>query len=147
MQRSTRWLWITFALAMPATATFAQTDMGLVDDARCGSCYENQDGTAHVFGSIPFPYGSNRMSCFLFNTCHSNSQEGSCLRYHASCPDEAALQRASDVLAAAVRQNRHELIAELRTALPHNLDYDAETLRLTLRDCEGDVVDAYRLSS
>ncbi|HEY0022531.1 MAG TPA: hypothetical protein VGB24_06455 [Longimicrobium sp.] len=54
------------------------------EDTGCGRCYDNADASAHVFGHSWF--GSYwYMDCAAFNSCHTNSQYGSCTGNHWSC--------------------------------------------------------------
>lgn len=122
-----------------ATGSVGQTDQAAVGDSECGRCYENANGTAHVFGFVIYPYSYERMSCVLLNRCHGHSQDGSCAKYHVLCPDQAQLDRAADILAAAARQDRESVIQEVASALPALVRYDPATREVVLLDCGGAV--------
>lgn len=54
-------------------------------DRQCGKCYDNSEGTAHVFGDAGWGYMYSLMDCNTLNSCHTNSQYGSCGGNHYSC--------------------------------------------------------------
>ena len=121
------------AVAMVVLAGPVSTrPVSAADDTGCGKCYDNWDSSAHVFGSA---FGSYwYMDCAAFNSCHTNSQYGSCTGNHYSC-GLGSLMLLDAVGKAAERAEREE-VEDLAARYPSVIGFDTYG-RVIVVDCDG----------
>jgi hypothetical protein len=74
-----RILGVASVLALLATAPAASAE------EKCGRCYDNEDGSAHVFGNAGWWISYMYADCNSFNSCHPDVQYGSCQSFHYGC--------------------------------------------------------------
>lgn len=147
------------AATRPEAATFGDT---YLEEGDCGKCYDaevggeelrgaamsdahsasegaDEDGYAHVFGNLWF-YPGKKMSCTLFNSCHTNSQPGRCTEFHYACPGGDVVLAAVPVLEVAIARSDVETISTLLSAHESTIGYDRSAGELVLLDCDARVV-------
>ncbi len=103
----------------------------------CAKCHEGMietGGIAHAFDNNLWYFQGQNMDCVVFNSCHANSQPGTCTDYHYVCGVASLQLRAEKALA----HNDRETLRRLLRENPKYMQYDGRTL--SFRDCENAVV-------
>lgn len=116
-------------LASPLTAPPVAAQVG----SSCGRCYDNADADAHTFGYAPsFQYWN--MDCNAFNSCHSNSQYGSCSGNHLGCGLGSLMLL--DAVSKLAERGEGKAVEDLATRYPAFVVLDNHS-RAFVTDCDG----------
>jgi hypothetical protein len=119
-------LWLGSALVLLATATAES-------QTQCKKCYDNPDGTAHSFGDLWW-YGAFLGDCFAANSCHTNSQPGSCMSYHVGCGLAAAML--SERMNTSIARGDVVRVGVLIAANPRLVRFSPATGQVAVLDCD-----------
>ncbi|HEV2148087.1 MAG TPA: hypothetical protein VGR37_11845 [Longimicrobiaceae bacterium] len=129
----TRLISAAVAAVVLAAAVFTPPIAAQEEDGTCGRCYDNYDGTAHVFGHSWF--GSYwYMHCSAFNSCHSNSQYGNCTGNHFSCSLFGVML--VDAVGKLAERGERRAVEDLAARYPSLLGFDSYG-RAIVTDCDG----------
>ena len=119
-------VWLGSSLVLLATATAeSQTS--------CKKCYDNADGTAHSFGDGGW-YGAFNADCFALNSCHGNSQPGSCMSYHVGCGLGAAML--SERMNTSIARGDMVRVGALIASNPRLVSFSPATGQVAVLDCD-----------
>jgi len=124
-------------LVTAASAVFYSTSAASVYRSTCGVCYNSGTGEAHAFGYILYPYDNFEADCEAFNSCHGNSQSGTCQDFHWACGTGGEL--ATRVRRAAEKNDVAFIRATLRQ-YPKQVASSARTGEVTITECDGSTI-------
>jgi hypothetical protein len=101
----------------------------------CDRCYNREDGSAHVFGAAPNWYTYRWADCNSLNSCHGNSQAGTCSGNHWGCG--VSLAMLVERLNTSIVRGDVARTGALIAANPTRVKFDPATGRVAIRDCDG----------
>ena len=121
------------SLVTVSSGIFYTTSAATVVMESCGTCFNNAGGDAHAFGWIMWAYDSFNADCEDFNSCHGNSQSGSCSDFHWQCGGASAL---AEQVRDAVTRNDLAFIKTTQKKYPGRVVLNAATGLVTIVDCD-----------
>lgn len=123
-----RALWLCSVLALLAAAPAAS------EEGKCGRCYQNEDGSAHVFGNAGWWISYMYADCDSFNSCHPDSQYGSCQSFHYGCGMLSAVL--TERINTSIAHGDVVRVGALIAANPGRVRFSAESGQVAVLDCD-----------